>query len=207
MNHWWYARDVPTSPWRGAMTVPRELTLTNDGTGRLHLLSTPVAEVEALRSQHRTIEGQMLSEATRLSVQDVIQGGAFEVAVEFRVGSATEFGVILRNERGDDQILVGYRVENREVFVDRRDAGEGEFNPVFAAHIQRAPLELESGVVKLRLLVDLSSVELFANDGRAVVTDLIFPHGGISELGLYAKGGDVALVKGDVWELAPIWER
>jgi fructan beta-fructosidase len=206
MNHWWYARNVPTSPWRGAMTVPQELMLTSDGTGRLHLLSTPVAELRDIRGQHRRTERQVLTEATSLSLKDVTQNGAFEVAVEFRVGSAGEFGVILSNEHGE-QAVAGYMVETNEVFVDRRDAGEADFHPIFAAHIQRAPLEPESGVVQLRVLVDWSSVELFANDGRAVITDLIFPQGGFNELGLYAKNGDVTLVRGDVWELSSIWER
>ena len=49
MNNWQYANQVPTSPWRSAMSVPREVTLqTVDGKPRL--VQTPVEAVAALRT-------------------------------------------------------------------------------------------------------------------------------------------------------------
>lgn len=103
-----------------------------------------------------------------------------------------------------EKIIVGYDAHAERVFVDRRASGETGFNPVFAAHKQNAPLKPESGVVQLHILVDWSSIEVFANEGRAVITDLIYPRSEITALELYAEGGDVALLKGDVWELGSV---
>src|SRR5439155_17722147 len=50
MSNWQYAGDVPTSPWRGAMTVPRELILRSTSSG-LRLVQKPVREIEALRDK------------------------------------------------------------------------------------------------------------------------------------------------------------
>jgi levanbiose-producing levanase len=62
-----------------------------------------------------------------------------------------------------------------------------------------------SGRVRLHLFVDTSSVEVFGNGGRIVITDLIFPDPASRGLALYAKGGAARLVGLDVWELAPTW--
>jgi sucrose-6-phosphate hydrolase SacC (GH32 family) len=65
------------------------------------------------------------------------------------------------------------------------------------------PLDSE---LELHILVDWSSIEVFANDGNAVITDLIYPRGEINTLGLYAKGGSFNLIKSDIWELASTWK-
>jgi fructan beta-fructosidase len=204
MSHWWHARDTPTSPWCGAMTVPRELTLRTDADGSPRLASSPVAELRAIRRRHLAIDEQVVSESTSLTVAGDIRGGAFEAVLEFDLGSASEFGVSLTNRAGD-QTIVGYDVENETLFVDRRASGEVDFHALFGAHTQEAPLPLDSEL-ELHILVDWSSIEVFANDGNAVITDLIYPRGEINTLGLYAKGGSVNLIKSDIWELASTWK-
>ena len=49
MSNWRYAGDVPTSIWRNAMTLPRELTLKQAG-GKTYLASEPVVELKRIAS-------------------------------------------------------------------------------------------------------------------------------------------------------------
>ena len=58
--------------------------------------------------------------------------------------------------------------------LDRTDAGETAFHPAFAS-VESAPVLLEDGVLTLRIVVDHCSVEVFAQGGKVVLTDLIFP--------------------------------
>jgi ABC-type sugar transport system permease subunit len=51
MNNWLYAQDIPTSSWRGALTIPRELALTNTPQG-VRLVQRPVPELQQLRGEH-----------------------------------------------------------------------------------------------------------------------------------------------------------
>ena len=48
MSNWLYANEEPTSPWRGAMSLPRELSLRRTPAG-LRLVQRPVRELESLR--------------------------------------------------------------------------------------------------------------------------------------------------------------
>ena len=86
--------------------------------------------------------------------------------------------------------------------VDRTAAGEVDFHPAFAA-VHTAPLVLEQGTLRLRLFVDRSSLELFAQDGRITMTESIFPRGDTTRLEIFAKGEAVTLTQLNVYPLAP----
>jgi fructan beta-fructosidase len=204
MNNWWYAPDVPTSPWRGAMTVPRELVLKTACSGDLQLVSLPVVELQALRGRNFRIENRAVSDSRSFPMVDSIAGGAFEVVVEYELGSASEFGLIVRNER-EDRTVVGYDVTARKAFVDRRHSGATDFSRHFPRPKVSATLLLESNLVKFHIFVDWSSIEVFANGGDVAITDLIFPHAESNQLEFYAENGDVRLVRGEVWELDSVW--
>ncbi len=79
-------------------------------------------------------------------------------------------------------------MESGTLFVDRRQGGEVDFSPAFPA-LHSASLRPEDGVIRLHIFVDRASVEVFANDGLVVMTELIFPHGPGGELALFADGG------------------
>ncbi|MFW6101806.1 MAG: glycoside hydrolase family 32 protein, partial [Bacteroidota bacterium] len=50
MNNWTYADTIPTSTWRGSMTLPRKLTLSTVG-GNPRLVSQPMKEICALKEE------------------------------------------------------------------------------------------------------------------------------------------------------------
>ena len=60
--------------------------------------------------------------------------------------------------------------------------------------------------MKLHILIDRSSVEVFANDGEKVMTDRIYPPPGSDGIELYAKGSGGRVVSLSIWQLASIWE-
>ena len=63
----------------------------------------------------------------------------------------------------------------QELTVDRRQSGRVDFNPYFAATLETVKVPLRDGQLRLRLLVDKSVVEVFAQDGATTLTDLVFP--------------------------------
>ena len=56
MNNWSYAGDVPCSPWRSAMTLPRELKL-GKYDGKPLLCSTVVKEIEGIAESWQDVSG------------------------------------------------------------------------------------------------------------------------------------------------------
>ena len=61
--------------------------------------------------------------------------------------------------------MIGYDAAAGELYVDRTRSGDVGFSRDFPG-VQRAPLAARNGKVHLRILVDWSSVEVFADRGR-----------------------------------------
>ena len=72
--------------------------------------------------------------------------------------------------------------------VDRTEAGEDSFSPLFAT-THRVAVPLVKGELALRILVDRSSVEVFTADGRTAITDLVYPNLSSDGIAVYAEGG------------------
>jgi fructan beta-fructosidase len=206
MNNWWYAQDVPTSPWRGAMTVPRQLVLQASHSGQLQLVSVPIPELQALRGRSIRVNERIIPDSTKLLVADSLTGGAFEIIVEYQWETASEFGLIVANEL-DDRTVVGYNVSAQKMFVDRRNSGVVDFSRDFAHGVHSAPLPSEADLVKLHVFVDWSSIEVIADDGGVLLTHLVLPRGSYNRLELYARGGDVHVPRCEVWETETVWRE
>ena len=195
MSNWQYAQDVPTSPWRSAMTVPRSLMLRKTGDG-YRMLQVPVRELEVLREATVGFGGGTVAESNvwlagvggRLLDVELVVAGEGDLAVE--IGGV-----------GGEEILV--RVRGDELSLDRRKSGEVGFSEAFAGeHV--APLRRgEGGRVTLRLLLDVSSVEVFANGGESVISDLVLPEAG--DYSLRLSGDGVKVLGGSVSRLKPAW--
>lgn len=123
-----------------------------------------------------------------------------DIAVELDPGSAVSCGLHLLAKEGQ-RTIVGYDRQARRMFVDRTTSGRVSFHPAFAGR-HEAPLEPgPDGTIRLRILVDACSVEVFGNDGEAVITDLVFPDDDATGLALFAEGGPAHVVEGSVTTL------
>jgi sucrose-6-phosphate hydrolase SacC (GH32 family) len=131
-----------------------------------------------------------------------ITGSLLEIIAEFPVSpnmEADRFGFRLRSGN-DEQTTIGYATKEQKPFIDRTQSGPNDFSDAFG-RVHMAPLPPLDGVVRLRLFVDRSSVELFANDGLVTITDQIFPSGDGLQIELFADGGDAAINQLDIYQL------
>lgn len=202
MNNWQYAEDIPTSPWRSAQTVPRSVHIRAiDGSPRL--VQKPVAELQALRRDHVHLDNQPVTQGSiSLSTHGIV-GKSIELIAVFEPEDARRVGLDVR--AGDtEKTSVRFDAENSTISVDRTASGETGFHEAFPGR-DEAPLSLRDGRVKLHVLVDWSSIEVFANDGARVLTHRIFPSSGSDGVSLVAEGGKAKLVRLDAWRLRSIW--
>lgn len=197
MNNWRYAKDLPTHPWRGALTLPRTLALRSEGE-RLYLVQRPVRELEQLRTERYSLGKISLPEGA-MPLEP--QGAALEILAEFELGTAHDFGLKVRVGAGEET-RIGYHRLHQELYLDRRNSGVAHFSEHFPRR-HRASLPPEAGRVRLHVFVDLCSVEVFGNEGRAVITDLIFPQPESTGLEVFCRGGTVNLRSLEVWTLRP----
>ena len=107
--------------------------------------------------------------------------------------------------KGSDQETgVSYDAKTEQLTVDRTRSGITSFEKGFAEKVS-APLKLKEGKLKLRFFVDESSLEVFANDGEAVVSSLIFPDPTSNRLELTALEGSVMLESAHFYPIQTIW--
>ncbi len=196
MSNWQYAHLTPTRPWRGMMSIPRTVTLQQIG-NEIRLVQQPVRELERARGEHYSLSGALLEGARPLP----IRGDALEIIAEFEPSTATEFGLKLRVGQ-DAETLVGYDALTQSLYVDRSRSGSVDFSPEFPGR-HSAQMPAIEGRVSFHVFVDACSVEVFANGGRTVISDLIFPRPEDDSLELYAVGGQARLVSLEAWALRP----
>lgn len=197
MNNWNYANDIPTSPWRSADAIPRELGLQKIN-GHIQLTQQPVS-VSSLRAGPPTL---IVNKQVTGTVPSAISGPTLDLDAIFKPGSAKQFGFNVHV--GNGQLTrIGYDTTTSTVYIDRSGSGNVSFNPSFSG-VQSAPLPLDRGLVHLHVLVDTSSVEVFADKGQVVLTDQIFPDPTSNGVSLYANG--TATLQLEVgWHLKSIW--
>lgn len=208
MSNWQYANNAPTHPWRSAMTIPREFKVISVGDGGYQLVSQPVDNLSELRSDKKTITSQVVSPDNQLTLSDE-RLDQHEYNLEFQIPSndTSERPQTLllewSNEDGE-KMLLGYDFDEEGVFIDRTNSGVTSFSKEFPVR-QFAPYTLNQNL-KLQIYMDWSSMEVFVNDGKLVMTSLVFPSKPYNQLRIYTESGEVSFTKGAIWKMNSIWK-
>jgi len=193
MNNWQYAGKVPTSPWRGQMTVPRELSLAATPEG-IRLRQQPLKLLPSLRGKHTVSKGGETS----------LPGASFEMMSALSIGSAKQAGWKMLSPDGS-YTVIGYDSSKHEVFVDRTHSGSTGFSKDFPSRTA-APLANPGAKLLFNVLVDRNSIEVFAGEGRVSITNMIFPTSAPARMEFFSDAPGAARPLGqDVWALHSIW--
>ena len=160
MNNWQYAGAVPCSPWRSAMTLPRELKLIEYG-GKPLLANTVVSEIDK-------IAGQWQTAGADLDVKD-----AYQLRITLNLDKNS---TITLSNSADEKYVLDVNSTARTLTAHRTSAtGKSSFNGSFSVPSIQAPLNVTGNTVTLDLFVDQSSVEIFTQNGSMSMTNLVFP--------------------------------
>lgn len=198
MNNWDYGQSVPTTVWRSAMTLPRELTLHVEPAG-YSLRSQPVAELKPIIGASHLTPAQTVSDSLQ-AVAPASSVTQSETRLEFTLpAQGTKAYLEFSNTLGD-VYRIGYDGEDG-YFSDRRKSGVTDFSDKFANAIHTAPRISQADTVKMRVFMDRDSVELFADDGATVMTESLFPTEPYSILKFIVDGEPVKVTK---FKVAPV---
>jgi len=101
------------------------------------------------------------------------------------------------------ETVIGYDVEKQQLFIDRSRSGLTDFHEAFTQRIV-APLPLpKSGRLKLQVILDRSSVEVFADDGTVYLAAIILPDKAHLAMAPYETGSGARLRAMQVHLLGP----
>lgn len=182
MSNWDYANEVPTESWRSANTFPRELDLKKVN-GSWFVTSTPVKEISQIISAVQSFSKLMVKDSLPLHQQ----WGGIPVAyrLDFTVPSDASFQVRISNSL-NEAMVVGFDKDKNEYYTDRTQANKIPFKENFPGR-HTAPRLIHEDEIQMTLLVDVASVELFADGGLTVLTDIFFPNEDFRQLTLISE--------------------
>lgn len=181
--------------WSGTLSLPRVLTL--DPEGRLRM--NPPEEIERLR-YHPRERRDLLVRADAETTLAEIRGDSLELEVEMRAVDAAQYGVKVRvSPAGEEQTLVFYDAREKKLVLDTRTSSLTEGPKA----VEAAPFDMgiqES--LRLRIFIDKSVVEVFANEGRQAIARRLYPSRADSVgVSLFSRGGDAQVTRLRAWDM------
>jgi beta-fructofuranosidase len=196
---WAWLTDNPSGEkekgWSGVYGLPRSLWVGEEGTLRMR----PVKELEALRCHEKSWSDVVLADGATQALEGVT-GDACELALEINVDTAKRCGLKVRaSSDGEEETLLYYDAEAKQlVFDSTRSGREGR------KVVERAPFALKPGEpLKLRVFVDRSVVEIFANDRQAIGRRVYPTRADSMGISLFGTGGGVQFKTVKAWEMMP----
>ncbi len=189
MSNWQYAAEVPTMQFRSANTLPREMGIFTAPDGQLYVSSTPSPELLALRDRvvanARSFSAGRKARSFKLPAEN---DGICEIILDIDANNSDSTVITLANEAGD-RVVMAYDPKAHTLSFDRRNSGVVDFSEGFPA-VTVSPTFEDKGSVSLRLFVDRSSIELFGDNGRFVMTNLVFPTSPYTTLTISSVNGN-----------------
>jgi sucrose-6-phosphate hydrolase SacC (GH32 family) len=182
---WMNGGQYPGMPFNQQMSCPYEFKLRKQGYGSYRIHALPIQEIEALRGTLRSWKDLELKPGENPLAG--VSGELWDIAAEIEIGAAKE---------------VGFRVRGRAVSYQVKPNAGG--NSLSSADLT-AQMGLRSGRIKLRVLVDRTTVEVFGNDGEVVIPTCFLPPDGNSALELFATGGVARVISLDLYPMQPAW--
>lgn len=200
MSNWLYANLVPTEAWRNATTIPRDLFIKHVG-NQLQIASEPFKELALLEAPKTVLKSLLVNDTLDLTKK--IGALKLPCRINMALAAINDFTIVLSNKLGEN-LQMGFDKKNNQYFLDRRQSGETNFHPDFANR-HFAPRLATGAAMKCTLIIDESSIELFADDGLTVMTQVFFSHKSYNRIHLLSPN-KLLVNQLEYIPLKPIWD-
>ncbi len=185
MNTWGDGSAFQGMPFNHQFTVPRELTLRTNPQGKVLLYTEPVKEVAAIRGKMTEVSKIAVKPREEILIPN--RAELFDMEAEFSLDQPRK--LVLD--------IVGRKVEYDA--VEKWIALDGI----------RAPLDLSGKNLKLRIIVDRTSIEIFAQDGEVQICKVFRNPSNAAFKGITvtSEGGNAAVENAKIWEMQSVWNQ
>ena len=195
LNNWNYASKIPTSPWKGMMSIPREVKLETHN-GQIKLVQKPIEELKILRKDTISYKNSNLS-----VINNAIKNSRYKrFELKSKIAVANKKGFSLKfKKNGSQYSQFIFDFVNNEILFNRTSPTAELTNDGFFSQLQVAPLIVENGYMDIQLFVDNSSAELFTAGGQIVLSNQIFPDSTSNQIELTSLEQDMSFEEFDIW--------
>ncbi len=189
--------------WAGVMSLPRVTTVAADGS----LSFAPVRELAAQRRDATSLAVGALDDGPFPGLIPGVSGNQLDIELELELqpGATVRFAVLAcQDEQGraveETVIELSRALDPGTAGVLRLDRSRSSLDPEVDTAEKQGPVPMPDGRVSLRVLVDHSALEIFAN-GKPL-TARSYPTLAGDGLSLAVSNGTAMLIKGEVWTMA-----
>lgn len=182
---WMVPLKQPTYPWRGQFSIPRDLSLrtTSEGIRLFQQPSSIVKEnLSKLSPEKRTEKKNQIIDNKNINLDVASWQNAVWIEATFTLQTADSFGFHL-SQSTNSATTISYNTKKNQLSVTPVQGEE--------VHPLTAVIKPVNGKIKLQVLLDKSSLEVFANDGEKVITTYVFPQQDNTQVSAFADGGNV----------------
>ena len=181
MSNWQYANQLPTRQFRSANSLARDLTLAKNADGSYRVCVLPSKEMEVLRAA-KPVNASFTAGSKGRSV--MLPSSLFEIDMTFTAREGSRVTLRLSNELGEHADLV---FDGKTYTFDRSESGITDFSNDFAVPTV-APAS-DAKEQRVRLIVDLSSIEMFDGNGWWAMTNLVYPETPYNKVEVISENG------------------
>ena len=186
---WMRGGEYPDMPFNGQLNFPCELSLKTYLEG-IRLIRNPVKEIELLHEKGETYENKNLIPGLNKNLVKGIKGDCLHIKGSFKLKTANSFGFVVRQSKKSNGIEIRY------------DATKNTLSCLGKSVV----LEPEDGKIQLEILLDRTSIEIFGNEGKVVMSSCYTAEPDAKSLVLYNTGGELLVEKLDIYPLKSIYE-
>lgn len=200
----WNTNLARTQKFAGSMNLIRELSLHVDEKNHYYLCSNPISEYVKLRTDS-TVSSDISLSGRKIIRNNIGSHEPLEISMEAAITHGSVFGIRLKNNFGEDYTF-DYDDWKKQFTGDRTNAGTvpghytGSYN-----RLSQMPYVVNEGRIKLRIFWDVSTFEVFVDDGRESFSQLFYPREPFNTIELYSQSGETLVRKLSVYQLKSIW--
>jgi fructan beta-fructosidase len=209
---WMVPGPQPTYPWTGQMSIPRDLSLRQTKAG-VRLVQEPASIIKnklASFSKNNIMEMQTVqlnNNEISISKDSITNGNSWWLEAELNVKPGATAGFKIAQKKDSvgniiEETEIGYDVSKKQVYVDRSKSGNDKIRKDKIR--QTIDLINKGSKVKLEILFDKSSLEVFVDNGEAALTTYIYPSDGANLLSAFSQGGNTLIKSLKIWNLSKI---
>ena len=181
MSNWQYANQLPTRQFRSANSLARDLTLAKNSDGTYRVCVLPSKEMETLRSAKPATYSFSVGSKGR-SV--VLPSSLCEIDMTFTARQGSRVTLRLSNDLGEHADLV---YDGETYTFDRAESGLTDFSNDFAVPTVAPASDLKEQ--RVRLIMDVSSIEMFDGNGWWAMTNLVYPETPYNKIEVISENG------------------
>ncbi len=200
VNNWYYANDIPTTPWKSAMAIPRTLSVKKINEQWI-LVQQPVEAISALRKKVNALKDEKVSGEKILP----LSSNQFEMQLEILPEKNSQCGIKVAMGK-TNFFEIGYDAAKQIFYIYRNKSGNTGFNENFKKMSRYEKIiPLQKNKLAVHIYFDNSIATIFVNGGEAVFTAQIFAEAGDTGIAFFSSRGTTQFSRINFWEMKSVW--